>query len=59
MKYLADALKINSDLTRIDLGANNITTEGAEYIKEMIKENSSLKALNFGFFPQFFVCFKN
>jgi hypothetical protein len=46
---IAEALKVNSSLQRINLGSNKIGAEGAGKIPEALKVNSSLQSINLGF----------
>ncbi len=41
-KYVAEALKVNTSLTKIDLADNNIGDEGAKDVAEALKVNTSL-----------------
>ena len=45
-KYVAEALKVNTSLTKIDLRWNNIGDEGAKYVAEALKVNTSLTKIN-------------
>ena len=42
MKYLADWLKTNKNITQIDLSSNDIGEEGAKYLAESMKNNSTI-----------------
>eukprot|EP00019_Armaparvus_languidus_P001153 CAMPEP_0168591766 /NCGR_PEP_ID=MMETSP0420-20121227/7321_1 /TAXON_ID=498008 /ORGANISM="Pessonella sp." /LENGTH=76 /DNA_ID=CAMNT_0008627603 /DNA_START=431 /DNA_END=659 /DNA_ORIENTATION=+ len=43
---LAEALKVNTTLTSIDLGYNKIGDAGAEQIAEALKVNKTLTSIN-------------
>jgi Ran GTPase-activating protein (RanGAP) involved in mRNA processing and transport len=44
-KYVAEALKVNTSLTKIFLRGNNIGAEGAKYVAEALKMTTSLRKI--------------
>jgi Ran GTPase-activating protein (RanGAP) involved in mRNA processing and transport len=45
-KYLADALKINTSITMVDLWDNNIGDNGAKYLADALKTNKSITSID-------------
>ena len=45
---MAEALKVNAALQKLDLRANNISDEGAKALAEGLKVNTALKQLGLG-----------
>ena len=45
-KYVAEALKVNTSLTKIYLAGNKIGDEGAKYVGEALKVNTSLTEIH-------------
>jgi len=45
---IKELIRIDMNLTHLDLGHNRITTEGAKVIANLLKSNTSLLSLNLG-----------
>jgi len=52
--YLANALKSNATMTKLNLCDNGITALGAKHLSEMLLQNKTLKVLEYALFP--FAC---
>lgn len=46
-KCIAEALKVNTTLTEVDLSLNYVDDEGGKAIAEALDANKALKVLNF------------
>mmetsp|Transcript_15103 Transcript_15103/g.18674 ORF Transcript_15103/g.18674 Transcript_15103/m.18674 type:complete len:109 (+) Transcript_15103:648-974(+) len=48
MKYLANALKKNRKLTKLDVSSNKITDIGANHLADILRSNKTLRDVNVG-----------